>query len=84
MWRPFGKNILVKPELKDKVVGEKAMYHLYGEVLAIGDEVKKVKVGDILGWTLFGIEEVVEKNGNKIFLVQENDDFILAVKRNET
>lgn len=84
MWIPFGKNILVKPALKNKVIGDKAMYRLYGEVLAIGDEVKKVKVGDTLGWTLFGIEEIVEEDGSKIFLVQENDDFILAVKRNET
>lgn len=82
-WIPFGKNILVKPELKDKVIGDKAMYRLYGEVLAIGDKVEKVKKGDIIGWTLFGIEEIVEKNGDKIFLVQENDDFILAIKRNE-
>jgi len=82
-WIPFGKNILVKPELKGKIVGEKAIYCLYGEVLAIGEEVTKVKKGDTIGWTLFGIEEIVEKDGSKIFLIQENDDFILAIKRNE-
>ena len=82
-WIPFGNNILVKPALKDKVIGDKAIYRLYGEVLAVGDEVKKVKKGDIIGWTLFGIEEIVEADGSKIHLVQENPDFILAIKSNE-
>ncbi len=82
-WKPFGTNILVKPTSKEKIIGTTAKYLLYGEVLDVGDEVKKIKKGDIVGWTLFGIEEIEEKDGSKTFFLQENSDFILAIKHED-
>ena len=43
--QPFGTNILVQPNVKKEIaVGDKALLADYGTVIAIGDEVKKIKV----------------------------------------
>lgn len=78
-FKAYGRNIIVEPENKKKVIGDTAMYHLFGKVLSVGDEVKKIKVGDIIGFTMWGVNELVEANGKKHFFVQDNEDFILGI-----
>ena len=82
-FKPFGNNILINPKDKGKIIGETATKYLYGEVLEVGDEVKKIKKGDTIGFTLWGLTELVEDSGVKHYFIQENQDFILGVAENE-
>ncbi len=83
-FKPFGKNILIQPESKGKIIGDTAKFLLYGKVLAIGDEVHKVKVGDTIGYVLWGIKELVEKDDTKHYFLEENSDFILGIEERTT
>lgn len=83
-FKAYGRNIIVEPENKKKIIGDTAMYHLFGKVLSVGDSVKNIEVGDVIGFTMWGVNELVEANGKKHFFVQDNEDFILGIiKKND-
>lgn len=75
---PFGNNILVKPtEKKQILVSDQGSMCEYGEVIAVGDDVQKIKVGDTIGYTVFGINSL-EIDGKKHYFVPETAEFILG------
>lgn len=75
---PFGRNILVQPtEVKTIVAVKNTSKTDYGKVIAIGDEVQKVKVGDIVGFVNHGLL-ALEVEKTKLFFVPETDDFLLC------
>jgi hypothetical protein len=83
-FKAYGRNIIVKPENKKKVIGDTAMYHLFGKVLSVGNSVKNIEAGDIIGFTMWGVNELVEADGKKTFFVQDHEDFILGIiKKND-
>lgn len=82
-FQPFGNNICVKPVSRNKIIGETAKYYLYGEVVAIGEDVKKIKVGDQIGYVLWGIKEIEMADGTRQYFMQEHSDFILGIKHAE-
>ncbi len=77
-WIPFGDNVLVKPVSKEKIIGHTDMYELFGEVLAVGEDVKKIKPGMIVSYTLWGIRDT-EKDNEKSFFIRENPAFFLGI-----
>jgi len=82
-WKPFGKNILFAPQQKDKVIGDTSRYFLYGKVLAVGNAVQGVKVGDTIGFTQWALNKIIMDDKSEHFFCQENDDFILGILENE-
>ena len=82
-WKAYKTNIKIEPESKHKIIGDTSKYYLFGKVLDVGSEVKDIKVGDTIGYTLWGLTEIVEADGSKHFFVKDDADFILAVKQNE-
>lgn len=75
---PLFDQILIKPvEEAGILVAEQRPLCEYGEVLSIGDEVQKVKVGDILAFTKWGTNSV-EINGTKHYFLKEDSAFILG------
>ena len=61
--KPFGINILVKPiEQKQVLVNQAKSMEEYGTVLAIGDEVKKIKVGDNIAYSIWGMKSPTIEN----------------------
>jgi co-chaperonin GroES (HSP10) len=78
MIKPFGNNILVRPlERKQTLVADEAVLCSYGDVLAIGKEVKEIKVGDIIGFTVFGLNSL-EIDNEKHFFIPETAEFLLG------
>lgn len=76
---PYGRNILVVPAKKDQVLlSDMNTDEAYGEVIAIGKDVKEAKVGNIILFTKWGIRDT-EIKGDKAFFVKEDDDFFLGV-----
>ena len=76
--KPFGYNILVKPvEKKQVLISERPSMCEYGTVVAIGGGVSHVKVGDIIGFTVFGIN-ALEINDEKHYFIPESAEFILG------
>lgn len=76
--KPFGNNILVRPAVKKQVlVADEGMLCEYGEVIAIGDRVRTVKVGDKIGYSVFGIEKLVIEE-EKFYLLPEDQRFLLG------
>lgn len=75
---PFGNNILVKPHERETILkSAEGSLSEYGEVIDVGDDVKKIKVGDIIGFTIFGVN-ALEVDGKKAYLVPEMSEFVLA------
>lgn len=76
--KPFGNNILVKPtEKKQILVSDSGTLCEYGEVLAIGEGVSSIKVGDIIGFTTWGVNKL-EIDGTTHYFVQEDYRFLLG------
>ncbi len=82
-WKPFGKNILFSPHSKEKIIGDTSKYFLMGTVLAVGDEVKSIKPGDIIGYTQWALNKIVSPDKTEAFFCQEDDDFILGIYESE-
>lgn len=78
-WKPFGKNILFVPQGKEKVIGDTAKFFLYGKVLAVGDAVKTVKVGQTISFTQWALNKIVMADKSEHYFCAEDDDLILAI-----
>lgn len=80
--KPFGKNLLVEPvEVKSPILGDKSLCE-YGKVIAIGTTTTEIKVGDVIGYTVFGVNKL-EIGTEKYYLIPETDEFILAIIEDE-
>ena len=76
--KPFGNNILVKPQEHNTILkATEGSLCDYGEVIEIGSDVQTIKVGDIIGFTVFGIN-ALEIDGKKHYFVPEMSEFILG------
>lgn len=81
--KPFGAQILVKPIEKQQVLmAEDGTLNEYGEVIAIGSEVKTIKAGDKIGFSVFGVEKLVIDE-QKYYFIKESDEFLLAIIEDE-
>ena len=79
--KPFGCNILIEPMIESQLaVSEEPSLCAYGKVLAVGNEVKNIKEGDLISFKLWGLAET-KVEGVKYYLVPEDDKFILAYVR---
>ena len=75
---PFGNRILVKPVERTQVlVSDDGTLNEYGEVIAVGSEVSQIKIGDKVGFSVFGIEKLVIDE-EKYYFLQETSDFLLC------
>lgn len=76
--KPFGNQILIRPiEQKTLILAEKKTLNEYGEVLAVGEACKRIKVGDKVFFTMWGLNSV-EVDGERHYFVQEHSDFLLG------
>ena len=82
-WQPYKTNILIEPADKNKVIGNTQTKYLYGKVLAVGSEVKDIKVGDTLGYTMWGTNKIVMADGKEHYFLQDNSEFILGILKND-
>ena len=77
--KPFGNNIWVKPIEKEQVlVSDRRTLCEYGEVMGVGKDVQEVKVGDIIAFTIWGLNSIDIDEKTRYYIVQENPDFLLA------
>jgi len=75
---PFGKNILVRPKEKKTYASVKnASFTDVGVVIAVGDEVKKIKVNDEVGFVNHGLLSL-DYEGTKLYMLPETDDFLMC------
>ncbi len=77
---PFGYNILVEPIKKKQVlVSDQASLCEYGKVVAVGSDCSgQIKVGDTIGYTVWGLKHL-EIGDSRYYFVPESDDFLLGV-----
>lgn len=78
---PFGSNILVKPiETKQILVNQAPSLCAYGTIIALGSDLSdtaNLKVGDIIGYTVFGVN-ALEIENEKYYFIPYTSEFILA------
>lgn len=79
---PYGNNIQIEPQSKNKIIGDTSKYYFYGKVIGVGQSVTQIHVGDTIAYTMWGVNKV-EKDGKEEFFIQDNPDFILKVWKNE-
>jgi len=77
---PFGYNLLIKPvEKKQVLVSEQKSFCEYGVVVAKApSNDSRIKVGDVIAYTVWGINSVEIEN-EKFYFVPEDERFILGV-----
>lgn len=80
---PFGNQILIEPIKKEQIlVSDVGTLCEYGNVIAIGDQVEKIKVGDVIGYTVWGVNSLViddgSANGKKYYFIPEDQRFVLG------
>lgn len=74
---PLFNNLIVKPIYKKQVlVSDTPSLTQIGEVIAVGPEVKFLKVGDKIAFVLWGLN-TTELDGEDVFTVPEMGQFIL-------
>lgn len=78
--KPFGNNILVKPHEQDTILKAEGGLCEYGEVVDVGNDVKEIKVGDIIGFTVWGVNRLTIEN-EKHYFIPEDSRFILGIKQ---
>ena len=76
--KPFGNQILIAP-VKDTIalITPDAVLLNYGKVLDVGKDVKEIKIGDKICFTIWGLNHV-EIGEEKHYLVPEDPQFILG------
>lgn len=75
---PFGNNILVKPQKPDTILqSTEGNLCEYGEVIDVGEDVIRVKIGDTIGFTKWGVKHIEIKN-EKHYFIPEDARFILG------
>lgn len=75
---PYGSNILVEPMIKSQIaVVDQNPLCEYGEVIAIGEDVKYIKVGDKVGFTIYGMKDLTAE-GKKYYFIPEDTNFLLC------
>lgn len=73
---PIFDNVLIEPETEDTfLVTDNTLLTENAKVIAIGEDVKHVKVGDIIGTFIFGIKHL-NRNGKKYHTIRELPAFI--------
>lgn len=88
MIQPFGDQILVKPVQKQQVlVSDDGTLSEYGEVIAVGPDVgrflfcfkknNRIKIGDMVGFSVFGIEKLIIDE-EKYYFLRESPEFLLC------
>lgn len=76
--KPFGRNIVVEPvEKKQILVSDRKSLCEYGKVVSIGEEVKSIKVGDTIGYLVWGINSL-QIDEKTYYFVPEDDEFLLG------
>lgn len=81
--KPFGDRILVKPFESTYVLKpEDGALSEYGEVIAVGPDIAmrqnpRIKVGDKVGFSVFGVEKLVIDD-EKYFFLQDSPEFLLC------
>jgi len=79
MWKPYKQNIAIEPISKNKIIGDTSKFYLIGKVIGVGSEVKDIKVGDKIGYTLWGLTEILDEQGVRHMFIKDDPDFILGV-----
>lgn len=77
---PFYDKVQIKPLEKEGLLkGENDQYLEIGEVMAVGQEVKFLKVGDTVFFDAWGMQKTPKVEGEEqFFVVPERSQFILG------
>ncbi len=77
--KPLFNQLLIKPTAQEGVlISQEPSFLMHGEVLAVGPDCSQVKVGDIICYTLWGLNHI-EIDKTKHYFVPEDKDFLLAI-----
>ena len=76
---PLFSQLMIEPtEKKQVLVSDEATLCEYGKVIAVGPDVKNVKVGDVVGFLMWGVNHL-DIEGVKYYFVDEDRRFLLGI-----
>lgn len=76
---PYRDKIEIKPLEKEEPFSyDEKKYHEAGTVVAVGEDVTDVKVGDTIFFLGYGCWETIEFEGEKHWVVPQRTEFILG------
>lgn len=73
---PFSRQILIQPIKEQGILAEVSCR--YGTVMAIGDAVEKIKVGQVIAYESYGLKELTVGKEELVF-ISEDSDFLLCI-----
>lgn len=78
-FKPYHDKIEVKPLVKESpLASARDNFEEAGEVIAVGENVTKVHVGDVIFFRPYGCWETIEYEGEKHYVVAESNEYILG------
>jgi len=81
--QPYKTQILIKPsEKKQVLVSDNKSFCEYGEVVAVGSQVADIKIGDKIGYVIWGLNHL-EIDGERHYFVPDDPRFILGIIKDE-
>lgn len=78
MIKPLFNQILVSPEKDNVALAQEASFLNYGIVEDIGEDVKVIKKGDKIAFTIWGLNHI-SINEKTYYFLPENPDFLLGI-----
>lgn len=79
MFKPYHNKIQIEPIKKDTMLmTEQKDYQEMGRVIAVGENVRFVKKGDLLYFTSWGVDKTPEIDGKSYYVVEDSSAFILG------
>lgn len=79
MIQPIFNNILVKPqEAEGFLRSSEGLLTEIGKVIAVGEDVQRIKIGDEIAFSKWGVKNV-EKDNEKYYFIPEDGRFILGI-----
>jgi co-chaperonin GroES (HSP10) len=82
MLKPLNKNILIEPELENRVLATQPIETDFGTVIEVGDECTKIKKGDRLAFLKFGVKRI-ETDSKKYVFIAEDSPWLLGIVTND-
>ncbi len=79
---PYKNRIVVKPFKSESLLADDDRIIEIGEVLAVGEGVEWLKVGDVVYFDSYGCTKTAERNGEVYYTVLVSEETILGKETN--
>lgn len=76
--QPLGHNLLIEPETESHVLASQEIEKDFGKIIAKGEDVTKVNVGDRVAYLKWGIKRIEVSETERYLFIAEDSPWLLG------